>query len=76
MIRGMILQVFFQVGIIRLPVCRTGNLSLTVMVDYHCYDGLAKNVEDYEVRNSSARVAQRLILRVSLLEMDRTQINR
>lgn len=36
------------VGIIRLPVCRTGNLSLTVMVDYHCYDGLAKNVEDYE----------------------------
>ncbi|CAL1152714.1 unnamed protein product [Cladocopium goreaui] len=36
------------VGIIRLPVCRTGNLSLTAMVDYHCYDGLAKNVEDYE----------------------------
>lgn len=42
-------RAFPQVGIIRLPVCRTGNLSLTVMVDYHCYDGLAKNVEDYEV---------------------------
>jgi len=37
-----------SVGLIRLPICRTGNLSLTVMVDYECREGLAKAKDDYE----------------------------
>ncbi|CAE7501661.1 Slc8a3 [Symbiodinium sp. CCMP2592] len=36
------------VGLIKVPVRRTGNLSLSVSVDYSCRDGLARKGEDYE----------------------------
>ncbi|CAE7533788.1 Slc8a3 [Symbiodinium natans] len=36
------------VGLIKVPVRRTGNLSLSVHVDYSCRDGTAKKGEDYE----------------------------
>jgi len=45
---GQNFAVLETVGIIRIPVCRTGNLAMEVMVDYHTKDGLAKAVEDYE----------------------------
>ena len=37
-----------EVGLIKVPVRRTGNLSLSVHVDYSCRDGTAKKGEDYE----------------------------
>ena len=43
-----------QVGLIKVPVRRTGNLSLSVHVDYSCRDGLARKGEDYEALIQSA----------------------
>eukprot|EP00913_Durusdinium_trenchii_P022939 g21540.t1 len=54
---GQNFAVLETVGVIRLPVLRTGDLGLTaarwsaifeVMVDYCCKDGLAKDKEDYQ----------------------------
>ena len=43
-----------EVGLIKVPVRRTGNLSLSVSVDYSCRDGLARKGEDYEARNAKS----------------------
>lgn len=44
---GQNFAVLETVGLIRLPVCRTGSLGLTVHVDFCTRDGTAKCVEDY-----------------------------
>ena len=54
-----------------MPVRRTGNLSLTVHVDYSCRDGLARRGEDYE-----AQSCERVIMGLKhshLVESDQDQ---